>query len=450
MTLSNAEQFLLELINRARLDPLAEAARYGIDLNASLNPGTLNGQAKQVLAPNALLEQAATSHGLWMLATDTFSHTGAGGSQPWDRATAEGYSWSNIGENISFRGTTAPSFDLEEYILSHHQGLFLSAGHRTNILGTAYREIGLSQETGDYTTGGNTYNSSFTTELFGTTGTKVFITGVAYSDSDADAFYSMGEGVSGVSFAASGISTVTAAAGGYALAVTAAAAVAVTGTVAGRAFSATVDLSLGNVKLDIVDADQFLTSGSLTLGSGINDARLLGVAALSLTGNAAINALDGNAGANLMQGLGGNDLIRGGLGNDRVEGGDGNDRLLGQSGRDLLFGGNGNDMLWGGGGGDRLSGDLGNDTLRGEAGADQFVFARPIGADLVADFRSAEGDRLMFNDDLWTGELTAEQVVSTFARIDTGDVLFDFGSGGTVRLDGVSDFAGLAAAIDIF
>ena len=31
MTLSNGEQYLLELINRTRLDPLGEAARYGID-----------------------------------------------------------------------------------------------------------------------------------------------------------------------------------------------------------------------------------------------------------------------------------------------------------------------------------------------------------------------------------------------------------------------------------
>ena len=36
MTLSAAEQYLLELINRARLNPAAEAARYGIDLNAGL------------------------------------------------------------------------------------------------------------------------------------------------------------------------------------------------------------------------------------------------------------------------------------------------------------------------------------------------------------------------------------------------------------------------------
>lgn len=35
------EQYLLELINRARADPGAEAARLGISLNQGLSPGTI-------------------------------------------------------------------------------------------------------------------------------------------------------------------------------------------------------------------------------------------------------------------------------------------------------------------------------------------------------------------------------------------------------------------------
>jgi hypothetical protein len=34
-------QLALELLNHCRADPTAEAARYGIDLNEGLNPGTL-------------------------------------------------------------------------------------------------------------------------------------------------------------------------------------------------------------------------------------------------------------------------------------------------------------------------------------------------------------------------------------------------------------------------
>jgi hypothetical protein len=52
MPLSAAEQYLLELINQARLDPLAKAASLGIDLNQGLAPGTLDRYAKQVLAHN--------------------------------------------------------------------------------------------------------------------------------------------------------------------------------------------------------------------------------------------------------------------------------------------------------------------------------------------------------------------------------------------------------------
>ena len=44
------EQLVLELINRARLDPAAEAARFGIALNEGLPAGTISTAAKQPLA----------------------------------------------------------------------------------------------------------------------------------------------------------------------------------------------------------------------------------------------------------------------------------------------------------------------------------------------------------------------------------------------------------------
>ena len=37
---SNYEQYLVELINRGRANPAAEASRYGIDLNEGLAAGT--------------------------------------------------------------------------------------------------------------------------------------------------------------------------------------------------------------------------------------------------------------------------------------------------------------------------------------------------------------------------------------------------------------------------
>lgn len=40
------EQYVLELVNRARADPAAEAARLGIDLNQGLGAGQITTAAK--------------------------------------------------------------------------------------------------------------------------------------------------------------------------------------------------------------------------------------------------------------------------------------------------------------------------------------------------------------------------------------------------------------------
>lgn len=441
MPLSDAEQYLLELINRSRLDPTAEAARYGIDLNDGLAAGQISTSAKQVLAPNEALNTAADAHSAWMIATDVFSHSGVNGTTPWARAANAGYGSTFVGENIAFSGTTASSFDLASMIESQHGSLFLSAGHRANMMGESWREAGVGQESGAFTYNGKTYNSSLVTELFGLAGTKAYITGVAYHDTDGDAFYSMGEGRGGVVFSSGGVSDQTASSGGYAVAVNQGSAVQVTGTtLGGTDFSVTVDMTDGNVKLDLVNDTVLHSSGSLTLGSGINAARLLGSASLTLTGNAGNNALTGNRADN---------IIRGQEGNDGLRTGGGNDQLFGDAGRDNLVGGRGNDVLRGGAGNDRLSGDAGNDLLTGDGGADSFVFNRVAGRDRITDFDIADGDTLLLNDSLWNGQsLTAQQVVAQFAEMNAGDVCLDFGSAGFIRLEGVTSTAGLAGAID--
>src|SRR6188474_103953 len=62
IVMSYYEQLLVELINRARSDPAAEAARYGIDLNLGLPPGTITTAPKQPLAPHQALVNAAGAH----------------------------------------------------------------------------------------------------------------------------------------------------------------------------------------------------------------------------------------------------------------------------------------------------------------------------------------------------------------------------------------------------
>ena len=71
-TMAAPEQLLLEMINRARLDPAGEAARLGIDLNEGLAAGTISLDPKQPLAGNNLLAQAAEGHSNVMLSVKGF------------------------------------------------------------------------------------------------------------------------------------------------------------------------------------------------------------------------------------------------------------------------------------------------------------------------------------------------------------------------------------------
>lgn len=344
MALSDAEQYLLELINRARLDPMAEARRFGIDLNQGLTAGQLNGAAKQVLAPDAQLETAATAHSQWMLNTDTFSHTGVNGSNPGTRMTSAGYVFSGPNqrwaENIAWAGTTG-TLDPDAAITQHYDGLFLSSGHRVNTLGAELAEIGIGQVTGTFSAGGRSYNASMLTENFAHTGTAVHVTGVIYADRNANAFYSIGEGLAGLRVTAAGQTTTSAAAGGYDLAVAAGAAVAVSLAQGSTTLAQlTLDLTDGNGKLDLIAAAtggwSLGLSASAVLQSGVAAARLLGVADLNLTGHAGANVLTGNAGDNRLAGMAGNDVLSGGAGNDRLIDGTGSDVLIGGAGKDTF------------------------------------------------------------------------------------------------------------------
>lgn len=213
------DQLMLELLNKTRANPQAEANRLlSGNLNKDLAPGTISNSAKQPLAFNSKLFNAARDHSQWMLNTNNFSHTGAGGSQPWDRATAAGYDWTRSGENIAWRGTTG-NLDFNSSVIANEEGLFQSSGHRKNILNDGYREIGISNLSGNF----KGYNAAMTTQLFGTgRSNNSFLTGVVYTDAvKNDNFYSIGEGLGNVTVKAVGngqtFSAKTINAGGYQL-----------------------------------------------------------------------------------------------------------------------------------------------------------------------------------------------------------------------------------------
>ncbi|MGI9471611.1 MAG: CAP domain-containing protein, partial [Rubripirellula sp.] len=99
------EQLLLELVNRARSNPSAEAALYGINLNEGLTAGTITTTPKQPLAPNQILMDASAAHSADMIANDYFNHTNLNGESPSDRVLAAGYPV-GAAENISYGGST--------------------------------------------------------------------------------------------------------------------------------------------------------------------------------------------------------------------------------------------------------------------------------------------------------------------------------------------------------
>ncbi|SDY27301.1 CAP domain-containing protein [Nitrosomonas sp. Nm33] len=235
MSQANAyEQYMLELIN-------AERAKVGA----------------QPLAFDGDLNEAAENHSSWMIATDTFSHTGAGGSSAGDRMGAAGYTFSGAwtwGENIGWRSTSAPAGLVDE-VEQLHTSLMNSSGHRANILNDNFREIGVGLEVGPY----SSYEGAFVTQDFAKTATNPFLTGVAFDDLDGDKHYDINEGLGNFTVSAknnaTGIvtTTQTSSAGGYELEL---ASGNYTVSFAGNGFTTTTQqVSIGskNIKQDLID-----------------------------------------------------------------------------------------------------------------------------------------------------------------------------------------------------
>jgi serralysin len=350
------EQLMLELVNAAR-------ARTGA----------------QPLAFNSALNTSADRHSDWMIATDTFSHTGSGGSSPTQRMTKAGYKFSGTwasAENIAWASTRAPSGYQDEVQLLH-KNLMNSPGHKANILKGTFREIGIGFDTGAF----QGWNGAFVTENFARSGSKIFLTGVALGDRDGDRFYDVGEGLGGLTVTAVGSSgaraATTGAAGGYSLALSAGT-YKVTFSGGGiTPVTKTVTIGAKNVKLDLVDPATGAAAAQAISGTSVGN---------TLNGTSGADTIKGYAGADTVYGRGGSDKLCGGAGNDRISGQAGNDRLYGEDGKDVLNGG------------------AGNDALRGGAGADSFRFRDQWGADTVSDFQNGSdridlrGAGLSFNE----------------------------------------------------
>jgi hypothetical protein len=314
------EQAILELINRARLDPAGEAALDGIDLNEGLPAGTISAQSKQPLAMNDELLSAAIGHTQSMLANQFFDHVDpVTGTDPFQRIAAAGYDANPAGENIAVRGTSAAVTTALE--LQLHADLFIDStepgrGHRTNIEDPGFQEIGVGEANGPFTfSPGQTFNSAMLTEDFGTLNAAPtqFLTGVAFNDNvTADKFYTVGEGRNSISVAVTGGPTTTTGntgAGGYSEQVAAGTqTITFSGGDETTAVVLTAVIAAGtNAKVDLMDQSTIRTSVSITDISGISTIIGLGTFGLTLTGG---------SGSQTISGSFGNDHIDGGAGDD--------------------------------------------------------------------------------------------------------------------------------------
>lgn len=435
-----AEQFAVELINRARANPAAEAQLYvgfqdssGNVYDGDLNEGppltTISSDAKQPLAVNPLLTDAARQHSAWMVANSTFSHTGVNGSNAGQRINAAGYTTGNWGENLAIDWNSNP-IDANLKAADQHRNLFTDQvipdrGHRVNMMEATRNEIGVGFATGLYNYPGvgplNALAATHDTASVGQT----YLTGVAITDAVADDdFYTPGEGLGGITVTATRqadgqtFTTSTWASGGYTLTLPSGTYdVAGTGTGIGTIAYGDVVIDGQNVKKDFITGQEGTTSavseGSVRVRGrtlavlGTTGADVIGVYvesgeylvglnsavtrwAVDLIDSVGVLAGEGNdrivIGAGVarsyVQGDAGKDTLIGGGGADTLYGNAGIDRLEGNGGSDLLVGENHNDLIYGGLGNDRIYGGFGNDTIDAGGGNDRVYGG--VGDDILA------------------------------------------------------------------
>ncbi len=253
---SAEEQLYLEYINRARADAIAEANRlttesapgvqsaygfFGINpqniidqFTQSVANGAID-QPAQPLSFNAALLQAAELHSQDMLTHAFQGHQSSSNPPaplvpfggPGERLDAVGYS-GGWGENVySYSESVAEghaAFDVDWGNLENvgdpdynpafaGQGMQNPAGHRRNIHSNNFKEIGVGVVNGS--NGG--VGPQLVTQDFGDPGAVAFVTGVVYEDANANNFYDVGEGRSGVRVDVEGSAyyAVSSSSGGY-------------------------------------------------------------------------------------------------------------------------------------------------------------------------------------------------------------------------------------------
>lgn len=188
--------------------------------------------------------------------------------------------------------------------------------------------------------------------------------------------------------------------------------------------------------------NDFIGGGPLLYGGDGDDLLTAAARGATLAGGAGADVLMGGSGFDGLSGGTQNDTLRGHAGDDQIAGGSGDDLLAGGTGNDLVTGGAGDDTLYGAAGDDVLAGDGGDDwlfvgsgvyDLTGGTGRDHFVLTPDAGTGVVHDFQLGidvlDLTRFAFAD------LAALEAV--LSDTGTGDALFEFAGGQSLRVVGV-------------
>jgi hypothetical protein len=264
-----AEQAHLESINRARLNPAAEAARLlGGNLNEGLSAGQISTAPKQPLTFNALLYSAAKAHSQDMIARNYIDHySPAPVTNPSDRIIAAGYtSFNYIAENIAAKFSTGPLNEIST-IVEMHDGLVQDfdvpgRGHRINIFSESAKEIGIGTASGSISYGGKAWPYAWLLTCdFAARPGNAFVLGVVYNDSNMNGQYNAGEGMGGVAVSVvrspdgGTASTITASAGGYGIPLPPGTYTITARLADGRELEYPLTMSDRNIKIDFKKAD---------------------------------------------------------------------------------------------------------------------------------------------------------------------------------------------------
>ena len=220
------EQYMLEILNRMRMNPAAElglmttslatpARSANSDVDSALRFFNVSGPtlaeqwatltAAPPLAWNQNLYNAAEFHNGQMIAADEQSHQVDGEPDLGQRATNAGYAnWTNLGESV---------YAYSKSVDHGHAGFAIDwgneptgiqdpPGHRNTMMNAAFREVGIRvQEIG--TVAGREVGPMVITQDFGRRSglTGSFLLGVVFGDSNGNG-YSIGEGFGNVSISA--------------------------------------------------------------------------------------------------------------------------------------------------------------------------------------------------------------------------------------------------------